>query len=340
MKSHHVISVSTATLLKAVGLGIGLWFFWYIKDVVVIILVSLLLAALIDPFADWFSKRHVPRALSVVIVYVLLLTLLALIFVGLTPIIAEQFTQFSSNFSTYSKGITDTISRFQTFSVQHGFAQNLDESFVAIKEGVSDSFGSVFTTVKGIFGGLATLVVVLVLTFYMVAEGEHMQKYFKTLAPAEYQPFIANLMKKMNAKMGAWLRGQLILGLVVGTAIFIGLSLIGVKYALLLALVAGVFEIIPYVGPIFSTIPAAIVGFTHAPIMGVAVLLLFWIVQQLENHILVPKVMQKVTGLNPVISIIALLVGIKVGGIVGAIFAIPLATLVVVVLEDVFHDVN
>jgi len=338
MKTSSTISISTGTFLKAVFIALAVWFLWYVRDVVVIFLVSLLLAALIDPFADWFSKRHVPRALAVVIVYIVLLSLLALVFVGLTPVIVEQFGQLMSNLSGYSKDVTDTISRFQTFSAQHGFQQNLVESLDSLQKGIADSFGSVFSTVKGFFGGLATLVIILVLTFYMVAEGDKMQKYFKSLAPVEYQPFVTELMKKMQFKIGAWLRGQLILGFVVGIAVFIGLSVIGVKYALLLALIAGLFEIVPYVGPIFSMIPAAIIGFGHSPLMGIAVIVLFWLVQQLENHLLVPKVMQKVTGLNPVVSIIALLVGVKVGGIVGAIFAIPLATIVVVILEEVFKD--
>ena len=340
MKTNNTISISTSTFLKAALIILVIWFLWFVRDVVVIFLVSLLLAALIDPFADWFSKRNIPRALSVVIVYVVLICILAVIFVGLIPVVVNQFGQLSSNLSMYSKGVTDTISRFQTFSVQHGFQQNLAESLDSLQRGVSNAFGSVFTTVKGIFGGLATLFIILILTFYMVAEGDKMQKYFRSLAPVEYQPFLADLMKKMQIKIGAWLRGQLILGIVVGVSVYIGLLIIGVKYALLLGLIAGLFEIVPYVGPIFSTIPAAIIGFAHSPIMGIAVLLLFWIVQQLENHILVPKIMQKVTGLNPVVSIIALLVGIKIGGIIGAIFAIPIATITVVVLEDVFKDLS
>ena len=140
--------------------------------------------------------------------------------------------------------------------------------------------------------------------------------------------------------MGEWLRGQLILGLIVGIAVYLGLLFLGVNYALLLALMAGVLEVVPYVGPIISVIPALIIGFAQSPVIGFGVVILYLIVQQLENHLLVPKVMQKVTGLNPIISILALLVGIKAGGIVGAIFSIPLAMMGVVILEDLFRDVT
>ena len=140
--------------------------------------------------------------------------------------------------------------------------------------------------------------------------------------------------------MGEWLRGQLILGLIVGVAVYLGLLFLGVNYALLLALMAGVLEVVPYVGPIISLVPALIIGFAQSPVIGFAVIILYLIVQQLENHLLVPKVMQKVTGLNPIISILALLVGIKAGGIIGTIFSIPLAMMGVVILEDLFRDVT
>jgi predicted PurR-regulated permease PerM len=185
---------------------------------------------------------------------------------------------------------------------------------------------------------VAALFIVLVLTFYMVVEEKKARSYFRNLAPAEYQPYIEHLLQKIQEKIGAWLQGQILLGLIVGCLVFFGLSLLQVKYALLLAIMAGLLEVIPYVGPIVSVIPAAIIAFAQAPVLGIFVLALYIVIQQLENHILVPKIMQKVTGLNPIISIAALLIGMKVGGLAGAILAIPLATLCVVVLEDLFHD--
>jgi predicted PurR-regulated permease PerM len=108
----------------------------------------------------------------------------------------------------------------------------------------------------------------------------------------------------------------------------------------LLALLAGVLEVVPYVGPVISLVPALVIGFAQSPIIGVAVVLLYVLVQQIENHVLVPKIMQSVTGLNPIISILALLIGIKVAGLVGAIFSIPLAMIGVVILEDLFGDMT
>jgi predicted PurR-regulated permease PerM len=207
-----------------------------------------------------------------------------------------------------------------------------------MRQSVANSFSSVFTTIWGVIGGLAALLVVLVLAFYIVVEDDRARKYFKNLAPVEYQPYISQLIGKMQTKMGAWLRAQIILGLIVGVAVYIGLSLLGVKYALLLALMAGLFELIPYAGPVLSLIPAVLISFVQSPIKGLFVIILYLVVQQLENNILVPKIMQKVVGLNPVVSIVAMLIGWKLGGVLGAILAIPVATMAAVLLEDLFEE--
>jgi len=337
MKSNYNVTISTGTLLKTVLIIATIGFLWYIHEIVLMFFVSLLLAALIEPFAEWFAKRNIPRVLSVLIVYIVLLTFVILLFVGLSPIISEQFSQLGSNFSVISKETADVISRVQTFSAQHGLSEDLSKSFQSIEDQFSQSTGSLFTTVKGFFGGLATMLIILVLTFYMVAEGDKMQKYFKRLAPAEYQPFISEISKKMQTKIGEWLRGELFLGFVIGTASYIGLSLLHVKYALLLAIIAGFCEMIPYIGPIFSAVPAGIIAFAQSPTLALFVLGLYILIQQTENHLLVPKVMQKVTGLNPIMSIVALLIGVKLGGVAGAFFAIPLAMMISVVIEEFFN---
>ena len=340
MKSNHQVTISTGTFIKAALIVLLMGFLWYIHEIVIIFFASLLLAALIEPFADWFSKKNIPRALSVLIVYVVLLTVVILVFLGLTPIITEQFAQVTSNANSFSVEIEQTFAKLQTFSVQHGLSQDISKTIQGIEGAISQTSQSLFSTVKGFFGGLVTGLVILVLTFYMVAEGEKMQRYFKSLAPVEYQPYLSELMKKMQIKIGAWLRGQLFLGFVIGLVSYIGLSLLNVRYALLLAVIAGLFEMVPYVGPIFSAIPAVMIAFTQSPTLGLIVLGLYVIIQKIENHLLVPKVMQKATGLNPIVSIIALLIGVKLGGIPGAFFAIPVAMMLTVLVEDLFVQQN
>jgi len=332
----HEITVSTNTFLKAVLIVLGIAFLWFVRDILAVLLTAILLAALIDPPADWCARHKIPRPLAVIAIYIILGAFVLVAAVLIVPIIAEQSVQLAGNLSAFYASVADSIGRLRAFSVQYGFSDNLRQSLQSLQDAVAGSFTGIFSTVQSIVAGIAGLFLVLVLAFYMVAEEDTARKYFRHFAPVEYQPFLTQMIVKMQSRIGAWMRGQLILGLIVGTVDFIGLSIIGVHYALLLGVIAGILEIVPYLGPVLAVIPAAIIGFAQSPLTGFLVLGLYLVVQQLENNLLVPKIMQKVTGLNPIASIVALMVGIKVGGFVGALLSIPVATMIAVVLEEVF----
>lgn len=332
----HQVTVSSSTFVKAVLVVLALGFLWFIRDVLAILFVAVLLAALIEPFADWCSKHHVPRGLGVIAIYLVLGGVLSAAAVLLIPVIIAQSTTLVNNIADASAGFTSSVSELRALSAQYGLADSLRSSLQSVQGAVSGSLAGIFSTLQGIIGGIAALFVVLVLAFYMVVEEDVAKRYFKDLAPAEYQPYLTALFGKMQHRIGSWLRGQLLLGLIVGTAIYVGLLVIGVENALLLGLIAALFEMVPYVGPVLSLVPAAIVGFAHDPVQGLMVTGLYLIVQQVENNVLVPKVMQRATGLNPVVSIVALLIGMKLGGFVGALLSIPVATMASVVLEDLF----
>lgn len=332
---NHVITISTGTFVKAILFGLGLWFLWYVREVVAVIFMAVLLAALIDPLADALARRRVPRTVTVIVVYILLAALLSFVVIQIVPVIFDQLSQFVANIST--SPILGYLGRFRAATAEYGLEDNLRSALQSIQTGITSSFTSVFSTITGVIGAIATIFVVFVLTFYMVVEEEAVRRYFKNLAPEEYQLYLSGAFSKMQKKVGSWLRGQLALGLIIGIAVYIGLSLLGVHYALLLAVIAGLLEFVPYLGPILSLSPALIIAFGQSPLKALSVVVLYLVIQQLENNILVPKVMQKATGLNPVISIVALLIGAKVGGFLGAVLSIPLATMSSVLLEDLFH---
>ncbi|MEI6597353.1 MAG: AI-2E family transporter, partial [bacterium] len=186
---------------------------------------------------------------------------------------------------------------------------------------------------------LVAFILVFVLTFYMTVEEQATKRLVRSLVPLKHQPYLTNLMNRMQDKIGLWLRGQLILSLVIFVLVWIGLTILGVKYAVVLALLAGVMEIVPYLGPIISAIPAVFIAFTQYPMLAVGVLILYYLIQFAENHILVPQVMRRTVGLNPVITIVALLVGAKIAGILGIALAVPVTTAIGVAVGD-FLDIN
>lgn len=332
-----VIQITTRTFIKIALIVAGLWLLWFIRDILAMILVAVLLASLIEPLASWLEDRNVPRGLAVIFVYTGLLVVVGGFLAFLTPVVIEQSLALLSALPAAYDALLDSLGQFQTIAAEHGLEQNVQATIQGLQNELTSSFTSLFSTARAFFGGLAAFFIILVLAFYIVAEENSVKLVFRQVAPKEYQPHLIELMNKIQRKIGAWLRGQLILGLIVGTALYIGLKLLGVEYALLLAILGGLFEIVPYIGPVLSFIPAGVLAFAQSPVTGVLTGLLYILVQQLENNILVPKVMQKTTGLNPIVSVIALVVGLKVAGVGGAILAIPLATMGAVILEDVFN---
>lgn len=172
----------------------------------------------------------------------------------------------------------------------------------------------------------------------MVVEESAIKKLVWSIAPEKHQPYIMQLINRMQKKIGLWLRGQLILSLVIFILTYTGLSILGVEYALVLALIAGLTEFVPYIGPMLGAIPAVFLAFTQSPTLALFVAGLYYIIQLVENNILVPKIMQKAVGLNPIVSISVLLIGFKVAGVVGAILSIPVATAISVFVQDLFDS--
>ena len=161
-------------------------------------------------------------------------------------------------------------------------------------------------------------------------------RFIRSVTPSAYQPYLVQMMRRLKAKLGSWLRGQLLLMLIIGVLVYIGLKLLGAEYALVLALWAGLTEIIPYVGPILGAIPAIFLAFSDSPLQALLVAALYLVVQQLENNLIVPMVMKRTVGLNPVVSIVAIAIGAKLGGVIGAVLAIPLVVSLGVFLSDFF----
>ncbi len=332
------VAISTSTIIKILLVIGGLAFVWFIRDILAIFFVALLLAALIDPFADWFEKHKVPRGLGVLVVYVILAAIVTTALVIVIPPLIEQLTALASGFASSFGEARGFIDGLVVLTEQYGLSDNLVESFSSLQQGFTEGLTRVLSTVAGIFGGFATLILVLVLTFYMVVEEADAKRMFRHFAPKKYQPYLVGLAGRMQEKLGYWLRGQIVLMLLVGLLTYIGLLIAGVDYALVLAIFAGLAEIVPYAGPIIAAIPAIIIAFTISPVKALIVAIIYFAIQQLENSVLTPKIMQKSVGLNPVVSLFALLVGFKVGGFIGALLAIPVATLVAVLVNDLIGE--
>lgn len=309
---------------------LGAWVLYVIRDIVLMVFVAFLLATLIDPLADWCERKSIPRALAVLAIYVVLLAVLALSVAVIVPPIMRESRELLENISAVWQQLLDRLGAVQQIFGREAAAFDLGKSF-GILNGVT------FSTITGVLGGFVAVVITLVITFYMVVEEQPLKRLFKSLVPAGLHSSLMDAMGHVQDKFGAWFRGQFILAIIIGLLVYLGLTLVGAPYAAALALLAALLEFIPYVGPTLAAVPAILLALVDGPVRAVLVALVYVIIQQMENNLLAPKVMQRAVDLNPVVSIVALLVGARLGGIVGALLAIPIAASLGVIVQGYFE---
>ncbi|MFH1233720.1 MAG: AI-2E family transporter [Patescibacteria group bacterium] len=334
------ISITTGAIIKIVLIFLALYFLFIIKDILVILFISLVLASAIDPWVGRMQKLKIPRSIGIFVIYLILFSVIGLTIYLIVPPISEQVGELTNNFPRYSEKIISIFSALKNYSIQHGVLEQVKNSLSMVSSNLQTMAGSIFSTVTGIFGGVFSFFLVLVLTFYMVAGKRAIKKLIRSITPKEREPYVMNLITRIQKKIGLWISGQMILCLFIFVLTYLGLFFLNVKYALILALVAGLTEFVPYLGPILGAIPAILLAFMQAPMLGLFVFILYSVVQLFENNILVPKVMEKTVGINPIISITALLIGFKIAGIMGAILSIPVAVVVSIFVKDIFNSKN
>ena len=334
-KSQMTISISTNTIIKFILILLSLGLIYMLKDVLMILLVSAVLASALNPWVNALQKRKVPRVLATVFIYLAFFGSFILIFVLMIPPIATQVGDIASNFPDYYNRVVNDFQNFREFSLQQNLLESLSSTLDSLQDNISQTASGVLGAVASIFGGIFSLLGVFVITFYMLLEEHAMKKFIRSLTPSKYQPYIFQLMNRSQDKLRLWLKGQLILSFIIFLLAYIGLTVLGVKYALVLALWAGLTEFIPYLGPLLGAIPAVFISMTTGGFMITLIVIIWYIViQQLENSILVPKVMQKTVGMNPLVVIIVMLIGAKLAGIVGILLAVPLTLIIKAFAED------
>lgn len=333
----RVVTISTSTILKVVVFVLALAFIYAVRDIIALFFMALMFASIISPLGTWFEAHKMNRGLGVVLVYIIILSLAAFLAVSLVPAIISEAAELITNADSIWARAIGWLGPFGEYVESHGITANITGLLGAAFNGAGPAAGRLVATVRSVFGGAFSAIIVFVVTFYLVVSEDSLRRLFRTVAPEAYQPYLVDLFSRIERALGSWARAQLILSVIIASAVYAMLTILGVKYALVLALLAGLAEIIPYVGPISAAVPAVLIALTESPLRGLLTAIGFYVIQQIENHIIVPKVMQKVTGLHPVVSIFSLLIGLKIAGPLGALLAIPVATALSVVIADAFR---
>lgn len=335
MNDKMSITITTGTIIKVIATLVVVAFLYFIRDIMMAVLFSLVIASGIEPAAVWFQKKRIPRILAVVLVYVMAFSFLGGMFYLIVPTTFKEITSFSDNLPAYLEKPFEANTVDKIFGGLPSFAREDLGIFLSNVSDFINSFSSGFFSIaSAAFGGAVSFILIIVLSFYLSTQENGIENFLKTIIPAKYENYSVGLWSRWKKKIGLWLQGQILLGFIVGVLVYIGLTLLQVEYALTFALLAALFELIPIFGPILSSIPPIMVALTHSPVLALEVGILYIIIQQFENHLIYPLVVRKIVGVPSIMVILAFVIGAQVGGFFGLLLAIPLSALAVEVLDD------
>lgn len=311
------IDISSKTVIFITAFGLLLWILLHILDIILLFFVAFILMSALAPLVQRLRRWGVPKIVAVLLVFFLMLgAIVGLLTAGLSPLLSQT--------SNLVQRLGETLSSLLQTNI-------IDQT--VIQQEMSRLSAQLVTLSVDVFKNLISWVSVLVVTIYMLLDQEKLEDYATSFF-GERKERIKGLLNKIEYKLGSWLRGQAILSLTVGILVYIGLVALGVEFALPLAIIAGLLEVVPVIGPIISAIPAILIGLTVSPLFAALVGGLYLVIQQLESHVIVPQFMKRAVGLNPLLVILAVSIGGRLLGIAGALLAVPITVVILLIIEE------
>lgn len=323
------LSITYGTILKTILTLVGLYALYTLSDLVLVVITAIVIASATEPGSRWFMKYGVPRLYAVISVYGIFIGVFALMGYFFVPSVLSETSHMIGSISSPAtvEAITFEAPFIGTVSFKE-IAEQIREVFQIVSE-------SPFEALSAIFGGVTSFILVIIFSFYFAVQERGIEDFLRIITPLRHEAYVVGLWNRTKDKIGLWMQGQFILGLLIGVLTFLGLSILQVPYALPLAVIAGLFEIIPLFGPTLSAIPAIAFAFMEGGFtLALMTLILYIIIQQFENHLIYPLVVTKVVGVPPVMVILALVIGLKLAGFFGVLLAVPMAALVQEIVSD------
>ena len=340
MNDKQKISISIGSWITALVVIAIAYVLSQVKDLILVIIASVVIASAIEPVTVWAKRRNIPRLPMVILVYVFSALVLAGLFYFLLLPLLGDMSSFIRTLTIYSNSVTSGGILSEMFQTQNLFGglntpviiRELSSYLNILSDFISRG---VFSSLTLIFGGIMNFVLILILSFYLVVQEDGVSKFLKIIVPLKHEQYAVGLWRGSQIKIGRWMQGQLVSSILVMFLVYIGLIIIGVPHALLLAVLAGVFELIPLFGATLAAIPALFIAYISG---GLSVTLfvagLYIVVQQLEGNVIYPLVVNKVVGVPPIISILALVVGGTLAGFLGVLVSVPVAAAIMEFLSD------
>ncbi len=335
------IKITSGTIVKTV-LILGLaWLLFVLRDLVLIVLAAVVIASAVEPGAAGLMKRKVPRALAVILIYLLVFAVFFVLFYFFLPSLFGDLTSFAVALPTYLQTFTESGALggyAHMFGVSAPATISSNDVMVSIGNAlnVSSVFQNAFTLISAIFGGVFSFILIVILSFYFAVIETGVDDFLRVVVPKEHETYVLGLWRRAQHKIGLWMQGQLLLAVIMGVLVYLGLMILGVPHALVLAVIAACFEIIPVFGPTLAAVPAVAVAFAFGGLpLGLVTVALYVIAQQFENHLIYPLVVTRVVGVPPLLVILALIAGAELWGVLGIILSVPIAA----TIQELAHDV-
>ncbi len=330
--------VQTATVVKVVLVLAAFVLLYIVRDVLLIFFVALILAAVILPAADFLQKKKIPRAVTALGIYVVIVALFLLVLSAIVPPLLDEIRGFLSQFSEIWSKLMASAGALSAYTGARGFEQNFQNSLDSLTAQLPNMALGAFSSITGVVLSLFSLVVIFVLAFYIVVQGDEIKRFVKKIWPDKYHSLVDGAATRVQKKLGGWVRAQFVLSLTVAVLVYLIMLILGMPYALVLAVLAGLLEVVPYAGPIIAGVPAVLLALSISPLKALFVVIGYILIQQIEGNLLIPKINQKFVGVNPVVSILAMLLGARLAGFLGVLIAIPLAATITMLLEEYLQN--
>ena len=325
------INISTNTIWRTILIIIGIILLYFIRDILLMIFTALVLAAALDRPIDKLQKHKVPRTLSAIFIYLILFFVLALALYLIFPPLASEIKGLALNYPIYLENLIEWS--------QKPAVVNLEEMLKNLSDRLTNSSQALFGTIIDIFGGFVSFLIIFFMALFLNIQEKGVKKFIYYLTPDEHRVYVLTLFDRIQQKMSGWLWARILISFIVAGLVFLGLYLLGIKYALTLGVLAGLLNFIPYLGSVIAAIPAILLALIESPLLALAVVALYFFINSVvETFFLSPLLMGKITGLNPVLLILVVLVGAKLAGILGLILAVPTAVIISVLIEEYIRN--
>ncbi len=334
------LSIDSGTIVRFLGFIVLGFLIYLLRDIVMIFLAAVVIASAIEPATSKFERMKIPRILTVIMIYICMALFFVGIFYFFLPPLVDDIAHVVSRAPQYIESIQlwesggGAASGF--FGRITGQGVSISEVITGLQQSAQSIGGGAVGFLSNLFGGFLRFMLIVVLSFYLSVQKDGLVDFLKVVTPFQYESYVIGLWRRSQQKIGRWFQGQLILGLIVGVLVYLGLTILGVKSALLLAILAGLLELIPLFGPTLSAIPAIAIALIDGGVtLGLMVVGLYLIVQQFENHLIYPLVVKKVVGVPPLVVIISLVVGGQLAGFLGVLLAVPIVAAIMEYASDV-----